>query len=234
MSVVTSVLQGSTQYRIGSFVGYAMDRRNNGASVSLDITNGSNFPIDVHEGDLIITAIARGGTGDNASSMLTSGYSKVLSEFSNDTNDTNLDVFVKISDGTETTIASASTAQTADSVIFCVMVFRGVQQIKYLLAREQQNNDDPRINNVSDLNYGNICVVIGASAHILGEGLNRQFEQGGDLEDFQTLSEGDTYDITFGMGYRKITNETGYAPSSMQGDLSGASSGTCSAILVLD
>jgi hypothetical protein len=234
MSVVTGVLQGSTQYRIGSFVGYAMGRAINGNSVSLDITNGSNFPVDVHEGDLIITAIARGGTGDNASSMSTSGYSKILSEFSNDTNDTNLDVFVKISDGTETTIASASTGQTADSVIFCAMVFRGVQQIKYLLAREQVNTDDPRINDVSDLNYGNICVVIGAAAHVLGEGLGDQFEQGGDLEDFQTLSESDTYDITFGMGYRRITNETGYAPSAMIGDLSGASSGTCSAILVLD
>ena len=234
MSVVTSLLQETTQYRIGQFIGSNILNRSNGASVDLDMTDTSARPVDIQEGDLIIAIMGRGGTGDNAGSMTSTGYSKIVYQFSNDTYDTNLDVFYKIADGTETNIISASTGQTADSVVFCAMVFRGVKQIKYCLNRNQNNNDDPNINNATDLNYGNICLVIGASAHTVGEAAADFFEQNGDLVEFTTEAENDTNDLTLGVGIRYITNETGFAPGRMDGNLSSGSSISCSAILVLD
>lgn len=233
MSVITSVLQQTTPYRVGRFIGANIFNRSNGASVDLDITDTSSQPIDVQEGDLILAVMARGGSGDNAGSMTSTGYTKVLSIFENDTYDTNLDVFVKISDGTETNIISASTGNTADSVVLCAMVFRGVKEVRYARTTFLVNRDDVELPYLNNLNYGNIGVAIGAAAHAVGEAPADHFEQNGELEEYRTLAENDTNDVTLGIGIRHITNETGFFIGKLEMDGSTSSSSTCSAVLAL-
>lgn len=234
MSVVTSILQQTTPYRNGIIVGASIKTLSNGAAISMDLRDTGNMPIDVQAGDLIVAFWARGGVGDTAGSMTSTGYTKVFYQFSNDTYDTNMDVFSKIADGTETTVAFGSTGNNADSVGACVLVFRGVKEIKYVQARNRPNTDDVPIPNITNLNYGNICVVVGASAHAGGQAASKAFEQAGDLEEFWTKPANDTTDLTIGMGYRRITTEISFSPGRMDGDLSASSSGICAGILVLN
>jgi hypothetical protein len=234
MSVVTSILQQTTPYRNGIIVGSQIQTSSNGAAISMDITDTGNQAIDVQAGDLIVAFWARGGVGNTAGSMTSTGYTKVFYQYNNDTYDTNIDVFSKIADGTETSVVFAATGNTADSIVACVLVFRGVKEIKYVLARQRVNTDDVPIPNITNLNYGNICVVVGASAHAAGQAATKAFEQAGDLDEFWTRPSNDTTDVTLGMGYRRITTEIGFAPGRMDGDLSAASSGICAGILVLN
>jgi hypothetical protein len=225
---------GGIQPNIVKFVGSGQGTSANGGSVGIDITS-----FGIVSGDLILVHHAVGeDNGDQTSSMTltNSGFNSLTTAYGNDTYDVNHKIHYKISEGTESnSILSAAFPTTTSSVVLQVMVFRSPRTPTLTLVDTKitANTDDPVFQGAANLEYGNVVVCAACVGHILGEGTIRRFTSGGDLDQFITEDEGDTEDVTAGLGCKEITSETSFTPAQWTATLNTTSSASVATTLVI-
>lgn len=188
-----------------SFVGSAVGSSSPNTGTTVDIS-GLVGPLD-----LILVAAAVGDTANNGLAAPTEGgYSRVpgvaATLYSNDVNDTNLDLYYKIADGTETSVSFAAVGGTNASNAAVVMVFRGV---------DTTTPFDTNANTVTGINTSNanppshnwsgaagVWTVIAASTgHTGGATASFTFPTGYTTNAAQR-AHNDTIDVLVGMGYK--------------------------------
>lgn len=128
------------------------------------LTGGSNTSPSA--GDLILACLVLDGTSDLTLAMSSSGYTKLVDLYSNDTNDTNLALFYKYSDGSETTCVGAS--QTGRTSALTVQVWRNVELVSpFDVTETTATGTNTALANppsITPLTTGNIIVACGGAA----------------------------------------------------------------------
>jgi hypothetical protein len=246
MSVFNSIMLNSANLsgKKPLFIGQNVGTVANGNAISLDLTEGSSKPIDVQEGDLIVALHAAGSSGDILPDMhmdtAASAYmNTIVSSRDNDTYDPNMKIYVGRATTNVSTFAVDSIGNTSVAVTLAVMVFRNVTSVNQIKLDESASSDDPNFHMGTNLKRGDIVVGGAVVAHILGSAVADNFEQHGTtietayFDKFITDSSSDTYDCTFGLGYKIITDERAFKPVHLDSDLSGSSSAFVSSTLVL-
>jgi hypothetical protein len=169
-----------------------------------DLTGGVGG--GVLTGDLVIVSVAaaNGGGVDLTMAMTTSGYTTLYDYYNGTrTNDINLGVHYKLMGTTPdtTAITNVTGMISGDSIVVAVQVWRGVSIATpigaYATMATGQGSlaNPPSITTTSPLSK---VIAIGGAAH--SDGASAVFTQGGDLENFVTLTANNSDDALLGVG----------------------------------
>lgn len=161
--------------------------------------------------DLIIVAAAVGDTANNGMSAPTEGgYTRIGSAtiYANATNDTNLDLYYKFHNGSDTTATFADVGGTNASNAAVVMVFRGVQIVANggpfdtavsTTSGTGTSNADPPSHDWSGAS-GVWTVIAASTGHTGGATAAFTFPTGYTTNPAQRAHD-DTIDVLVGVGY---------------------------------
>lgn len=201
--LVTSWLSTAPVWAAISFIGSAVNSSspNTGTTVTL--------PGSMAVNDLIIVAAAVGDTVDNGMAAPTEGgYTRIGSAtiYSNDVNDTNLDLYYKFHNGSDTTVTFGAVGGTNASNAAVVMVFRGVSTSSPFdttvttTSGISTSNADPPSHNWSGA-AGVWTVIAAATGHTGTATATFTFPANYTTNAAQD-AHNDTIDVLVGMGYR--------------------------------
>lgn len=168
------------------------------------------LPGSMQTGDLIVVATGVGDTANNGMTVSTSGYTRIpgvaATLYANDTNDTNLDVYYKIHNGTDTTVAFNAIGGTNASNVGLVMVFRGVNTVTPFdtnantVTGIDTSSANPPSHNWSGAS-GAWTVIAASTGHTGGATATFTFPANYTTNAVQR-AHNDTIDVLAGMGYR--------------------------------
>lgn len=168
------------------------------------------LPGSMLAGDLIIAAAGVGDTASNGMTVSTAGYQRVpgvaATLYANDVNDTNFDLFYKIHNGSDTTVAFTAVGGTNASNVAVVMVFRGVHTVTPFDTNANTATGistsaaDPPSHNWSGTS-GVWTVIAASTGHTGGTSATFTFPANY-TTNAQQLAHNDTIDVMVGMGYR--------------------------------
>lgn len=108
---------------VGGKTAFSAATGNNPSAAINALTGGSNTSPSLN--DVILAYVVLDGTADLTLTMNSSGYTKLGELYSDDTRDTNMALFAKYSDGTETTCIA--TNQIGQLAVLAVEVWRGCE-----------------------------------------------------------------------------------------------------------
>lgn len=147
------------------------------ASLAGSTTTGITIPLNsglvggsgtgVATGDLVIVSLAHGAVVDTAMSLVSSGYTEITEQYSNDTYDTNLAVFYKfVTAGSDTAVISTNPGSAAYAQAMTVHVFRGAKTTSGITIVPATGIDSgrPIIPNINTL-ANSVVLHIGAYAN---------------------------------------------------------------------
>ena len=148
-----------------SLVGWAAGVTASGAVITVSLTS-----IDVQENDLILVLHQRASTGDRRDDMnlSTSGYTLLSSQYSNDSYDSNQELYYKFSDGTETSVISAGQNTSTEAASLFVVVWRNVTSVNLIGSNLGVNSGRPTFPAATGLTYGDVVVCAAMSSHVYG------------------------------------------------------------------
>jgi len=207
-----------------SFIGSAVQSAA-GNAASMIVT----LPGSMLVNDLIVISAGVGDTANNGLAAPTEGgYTAVTSTlYSNDVNDTNLDVFYKFHNGTDTTATFTPVGGANGANAAVCMVFRGVMLAAQggpffttsttATAINTSNADPPAIATAD-----NVAVVICASTGHTGGAGATYTNPTNYTADAAFRAHDDTIDVLVGMGFRL----SGYANPENPGVFTAATIGT--------
>lgn len=190
-----------------SFIGSASQGAA-GNAASLVVTLPGSMLAD----DLIIVAGAVGDTANNGlAAPSTGGYTRIgaATIYSNDVNDTNLDLYYKFHNGTDTDITFTPVGGANGANAAVCMVFRGVALVAdggpfdtavSTTSGISTSNADPPSHNWSGTS-GVWTVIAASTGHTGGSGATFTFPANYTTNAVQRAHD-DTIDILVGMGYR--------------------------------
>ena len=232
MSIVSSILStgdSSSLNRKVQFVGSGWHRESNGGATDFPLST-----VDIKAGDLIIFQRCSGSVSVDTGPMATpTGFTLLNSVFANDTYDVSMETYYKIADGTEDAVSFTTVSDTSASMSVSVMVFRGTDGTAPAIFAEgtTSNTDDITWPKVIGLSSDSVAVYIGASSHSES---TLVYTDPGDLDFFDTDYSNDTYDHSFGFGYKQAgSNPTFSASDWLLSSATPTSSATASAILII-
>lgn len=216
MSNVASVmsLAAGATFTVPEFVGSNSNSAINGASVTVDIS-----AIDVQENDMILVGFFVGEDANRLStmSMSSTGYTELTSRYVSDTYDINMKTFGKIADGTETSVITNGGIITTASVAVIVSIFRNIEATLptdlatgLVVEAGSANKDDIVWPAITGNQKDEILVYFGSTGHVSGTPL---YTDPTDLEDFTTIAQNDSEDVTAGYGYKIIDTESSFTAS---------------------
>lgn len=113
------------------YVGRKTTSGNGVSSATLNLSSfaaGETTPATIQEGDLVVVVLGRSSTSNLTLSLTTSGYTKLLDIYSDDSVDANMGVFYKFMGSTPDTTVAIPAGNNNDGYVFEVFVFRGVDQ----------------------------------------------------------------------------------------------------------
>lgn len=188
-----------------SFIGSAVNSSSPNTGTSVDVSG-----IDIQANDLILVAAAVGDTANNGMAAPTEGgYSRVpgvaATQYANDVNDTNLDLYYKVASGSETAVSFAAVGGTNASNAAVVMVFRGVDASTPFdtdatpTTGVSSSNADPPSHDWSGAS-GGWTVIAASTGHTGGATATFTFPTGYTTNPAQR-AHNDTIDVLVGMGY---------------------------------
>jgi hypothetical protein len=189
-----------------SFVGSAVNSSSPNTGTSVNVSG-----IGIQANDLILVAAAVGDTANNGLAAPTEGgYSRVpgvaATLYSNDVNDTNLDLYYKIAAGSETAVSFGAVGGTNASNAAVVMVFRGVDTTTPFDTNANTatgistSNADPPSHDHSGT-AGIWTVIAASTGHTGGATASFTFPANYTTNAAQR-AHNDTIDVLVGMGYR--------------------------------
>ena len=187
-----------------TFIGSSSDAAGNGGTCQIDLA--TNIP-GLAEDDLLIVALVFPDAGDIAvaNAMRTQGYTPIADLFADDTNDTNLGVFMKFMNETvDTFVLASGTASATSGNIMGAMAFRGVDRTRPLdVVSTTATGTGSVLANPPEITpsgaSGVWTVAIGAGGH---NEFNGTFTGPTNYTtDFLTGAGTDTLDSSVGIGY---------------------------------
>ena len=180
----------------------------NGLSMTRPISN-------VKAGDLILVfhsaASGTGGSQLGVMSLNTTGYTLLRAYFTSNSNnyDTNLEIYGKIADGTETSVVSNGGLNAAFGSALAVGVYRGTDgtlpDASRFTVNNAGDNDDVIFPTTTTIEGGDLLVVFGANATN-----SPSFTAPTDLDEWIYRGANDSYDNTLGLGSILITDQTSF------------------------
>ena len=212
MSNVASVMGlAANSPAVPVFVGSDSNIAPNGNSVTVDIS-----AINVQENDMILVGFFVGEDADRLSTMTMSstGYTELTSRYVSDSYDINMKTFGKIADGTETSVITNGGIVTTASVAVIVSIFRNTEATLptdlatgLIVQSGDANTDDIVWPEITGNQRNEILVYFGSTGHVSGTPL---YTDPTDLEDFTTIAQDDSEDVTAGYGYKIIDTESSF------------------------
>jgi hypothetical protein len=194
----------SSQYVGGRTFGFSGTTSN--VTISLLGTLSGGLASSPSNGDIIIVYFGTGSTADR--NLVVSGYTEVAELYANSTFDTNLVVAYRVySFGAGTITLTGGSLSANDAGAVAIQVWRGVDAVTPLdvtsTTATTTNSvlcDPPAITPITN---GAIIISGGAGAHNEGGG---QTFSSSDLTGFISVGQGDTNDVTVGLGYKVWTS----------------------------
>ena len=202
---LSSVLESiEPRYASMEFVGAVSSQAVNGGSASISLTSlsgGTNS--SPQAGDLILVAVSRATTASSTATLLeTSGYTQIENLFSQSTYGVQAAIFYKISDGTETSIASVASNFSNDSSAIAAQVWRGASSTSTLIASESLTSNTTGIPPTPSLSLTEIAQVFYFGATGLTgvtAAAPQYFTAGADVLTLTSQFSADTYDSILGI-----------------------------------
>jgi len=148
-----------------SLVGWVAGVTTTGSTMLVSLAS-----VDVQVNDLILVLHQRASLGDKRGDMnlSTSGYTLLSSQYSNDSYDSNQELYYKFSDGTETSVLSQGQDSSAEAASLFVVVWRNVNSVNLIGSNLGVNISYPTFPAATGLIYGDVVVCAAMSSHLFG------------------------------------------------------------------
>ena len=183
-------------------------------NISFSLSGGTDST--PQSGDIIVVVFASAGNDRDmvVQTQSSVAYTEIADLWSNDTEDTNLYVGYRISDGTDTGIRLPNGSfNTNDAYAVAIHVWRNIDQSTPLDVTSQTitqtNTSRPNPPQITTATDGAIVLAAGAGAHTGGVDTFTS----SDLDNFETAGGNATNDITVGIGSHVQTTAGAFNPA---------------------